>query len=79
MRAGLGGDRHEAVVGRPVGQHPGRVVRRVDDDEPRRGRDLAPQPVEVERPAVRFAQLVEGDVGAGRPRRPRTGSGSRAR
>ena len=41
MRAALGGDRHQRVPGRPVGQHPGRVVRGVDDDEPGRRRDLA--------------------------------------
>ena len=35
--------------------------------------------VDVERPAVGLAQLVEGHVGAGRRGRPRTGSGSPAR
>ena len=47
-------------------QHPGRVVRRVDDDEPGRRVSVAEQPRHVERPAVRLVQLVERDVGAGR-------------
>ena len=64
---GLGGDRDEGVVRRPVRQHAGRVVRGVDDDEPRRRRHLATQPVEVDRPAVALVELVEGHVGAGRP------------
>ena len=68
MCARFGGDRGEAVEGGAVGQHPGRVVRQVDDDEPRRRRDLAAEAVEVERPAVGLVQLVERDVGAGRSR-----------
>ena len=34
MRAGILGDGHERVERRTVGQHPGRVVRSVHDDEP---------------------------------------------
>ena len=49
------------------GQHAGRVVRRVHDDEPGRGRDLPAQEVEIERPAGVLAQLVQGHVRAGRP------------
>ena len=39
----------------------------VDDDEPRRRRHLGTQPVDVDRPAVLLVQLVERDLGPGRP------------
>ena len=59
VRAGFLGDGHEAIEGGTVREHPGRVVRRVHDDEPGRGRDLPAQGVKVERPPGLFAQLVE--------------------
>ena len=67
MRAGLRGDRDERVVGRPIHKHPGRVVRGVDHDQPRRRRHLGTQPVDVDRPAFGLVELVEGHVGPGRP------------
>ena len=67
MRARLGGDGDDAVVGGSVRQHPGRVVWGVDDDESRRGRDLGAQPVDIDRPAVALVELVERHVRAGRP------------
>ena len=67
MRARLGGDLDDAVVGGSIRQHPGRVVGGVDDDESRRGRDLGAQPVDIDRPAVALVELVERHVRAGRP------------
>ena len=60
-------------------QHPGRVVRGVDDDEPGRRGELAPQAVDVERPAVRPRAARGGSRPRRPPGRPRTGSGSPAR
>ena len=45
-------------------QHPGRVVRRVHDDEARLRPYRRHEPVDVERPAVGLAQLVERHVRA---------------
>ena len=66
MHAGAVGDLDERVERRAVGQHPGRVVRRVHDDEPRLGRDLAAQQLDIDRPRGVLAELVEGHLGAGR-------------
>ncbi len=66
VRAGVGGDRGQALERRAVGQHAGRVMRGVDHDEPGRRRHLGPEEIQVERPSGVFTQLVEGDVGAGR-------------
>ena len=68
MRPGLGRDLDEAVEDRAIREHPRRVVREVDDDEPGGRRDLAAQQVEIERPAVGLVELVERDVRAGRAR-----------
>ena len=59
--------RHEAVE-RRVGQHAGRVVRCVHDDEFRLRRQLPAKPLQVHLPTGIFAELVEGHIGAGRPR-----------
>ena len=67
MDPGVGAQvRQRAPLG--VGrQHPGRVVRRVDDDQPRRRPETRTQPLDIDRPAVGRVELVQGDVGADRP------------
>ena len=72
----LGARRGETPPVRLGGQHPGRVVRRIDDDHPRLGPEGADQAIDVERPAVLLAQRVERDVARRRRARPRTATGS---
>ena len=67
VRAGGLGQLDEAVEGRSVGQHPGRVVRQVDDDQAGRRGQLPPEEVEIDRPVVRLVELVQRDVDAVRP------------
>ena len=78
-RAGLGGDRGDLAVRGVVGEHPGRVVRRVDDDQPASAASPARAAARRRSPSPR-SPGARGGSRRRRPRgRPRGGSGTRAR